>query len=151
MSLTNQQRLYAESRFAGLGKKEAALAAGCPGKTAAQAGSRLEKHPNVIMHLARLKENESETVPGAGRDALPRGVDPSRLVFDDPMELLKAQMNNYMLDPKVRIQAATALLPYTHQKMGESGKKENSENDARQVANSGRFQPIAPPQLRLIK
>ena len=149
MSLTRQQRLYAEARFAGHGKKDAALAAGCPEKTASQAGSRLERHPNVIAHLARLKAAESESVPGAGSDAPLPGVDLSARVYDDPIDLLKAEMNNIRLDPKIRIQAATALLPYTHQKMGESGKKEKAE-DAAQAAATGRFQQ-QPPPLRLFK
>lgn len=150
MSITNQQRLYAEARFAGMNKKESALAAGCPAKTASQAGSRLEKHPNVVAHLARLKANESETVPGAGKDAPPPGVETSMVFYDDPMDLLKAEMNNPLLDPRVRIQAATALLPYQHQKLGESGKKEKADDAARGVA-TGRFQPAKPPQLSLIK
>lgn len=149
MSLTNQQRLYAEARFAGLNKKNAALAAGCPEKTAAQAGSRLDRHPNVIAHLARLKANESQTVPGAGVDATPPGIDVNLIIYDDPMELLKAEMNNLTLDPKTRIQAATALLPYTHQKLGESGKKDDAAKAA-QGAVAGRFRPAAPPQLKLI-
>lgn len=150
MSLTNQQRLYAEARFAGFSKKDAALAAGCPEKTAAQAGSRLEKHPNVVAHLARLKANESDSNPVAGRDVFPEGIDKNTKFYDDPMELLKSEMNNPLLDPKTRIQAATALLPYLHQKQGESGKKEKAE-DAAQGAATGRFRMSAPPQLALIK
>lgn len=150
MSLTNQQRLYAEARFAGLNKKDAALTAGCPDKTASQAGSRLEKHPNVVAHLARLKANESDCVPGAGRDPLPQGVKVEAPFYDDPMELLKAEMNNPHLDIKTRIQAATALLPYVHQKQGESGKKEKADDAARDAA-TGRFQQQPPPQLTLLK
>ena len=150
MSLTNQQRLYAEARFSGLNKKDSALAAGCPEKSASQAGSRLDKHPNVVAHLARLKAKESDTVPGAGRDELPAGLDMDATVYDDPMDLLKAQMNNRLLDPKTRIQAATALMPYVHEKRGESGKKEKSDDAAKEVV-TGRFRPAPPPQLALIK
>lgn len=150
MSLTNQQRLYAEARFAGMGKKDSAMSAGCPEKSASQAASRLERHPNVVAHLCRLKENESDSVPTAGRDATPPNVAADAVFYDDPMELLKAEMNNHLLDPKTRIQAATALLPYSHQKLGESGKKEKAEDAARGVV-SGRFRPAAAPQLSLIK
>jgi len=66
------------------------------------------------------------------------------------MDLLKAEMNNPLLDPKTRIQAASALLPYLHQKQGESGKKERREEEAHGVV-TGRFRPAAPPQLALIK
>lgn len=148
MSLTNQQRLYAEARFAGLNKKDSALAAGCPERSASQAASRLEKHPNVLAHMARLKARESDSVPGAGRDEVPPGVDMA--FYDDPMDLLKAEMNNPILDPKTRIQAATALLPYLHQRQGEGGKKEKTDEAARAAA-TGRFKPSPPPQLALIK
>ena len=40
MALTEQKRRYAAARLAGLGKKAAAIEAGCPEKTAAQAASR---------------------------------------------------------------------------------------------------------------
>lgn len=150
MSLTNQQRLYAEARFSGLNKKDSALAAGCPAKSASQAGSRLEKHPNVVAHLARLKANESDNNPGVGRDPLPPGIDVAAPFYDDPKDLLVAEMNNPLLDPKTKIQAATALLSYFHQKPGEGGKKEAADAAARD-ASTGRFKPAPPPQLSLIK
>lgn len=154
MALTKQQSLYAEARFAGAGRREAALAAGCPAKTATQAAAKLEKHPNVIAHLARLKHLESETTPAAGRDAVPPDVDVELggEFFDDPKELLRHAMNDRRLDPKTRIQAAVALLPFEHQKLGESGKKQQQEKAAESVA-TGRFSPAAPPpsQLKLVK
>lgn len=70
--------------------------------------------------------------------------------FDDPLVMLRHAMNEQTLDPKTRIQAATALLPYTHQKLGESGKKEKAD-EAAQGAVTGRFKPATPPQLSLIK
>lgn len=151
-ALTEQQRRYAEARLAGLSKKDAAVAAGCPEKTAAQAGSRLEKHPNVLAHLARLKEIESTANPAAGRDAAPAGGLGGEF-FEDPKDMLKHAMNNRSLDPKIRLQAAIALLPFEHKKLGESGKKEQNE-EAAAGAVRGRFAPAAPPthaQLSLVK
>lgn len=136
----------------GLGIRDAAIFAGCPEKTASQAGSRLEKHPNVVAHLARLKQVESETVPGAGQDAAPSGVPLDAEFYDDPKELLRHAMNDRKLDPKTRIQAAVALLPFEHQKMGETGKKQQRDNDAGDVVK-GRFAPAKPPpspQLKLV-
>lgn len=151
MALTDQQRKYAEARMTGASIRDSALAAGCPAKTASQAGSRLEKHPNVVAHLARLKHVESETTPAAGRDAPPVGIDLGDEFFEDPKDMLRAAMNNKRLDPKTRIQAAVALLPFEHQKRGESGKKEQ-QADAAATAATGRFQPGAPPtrQLKLV-
>lgn len=153
MALTKQQAAYAEARFAGAGKRDAALAAGCPPKTATQAAAKLEKHPNVIAHLARLKHLESEETPAAGRDAAPPNVDVELggEFFEDPKELLRHAMNDRRLDPKTRIQAAVALMPFEHQKRGESGKKDQ-QADAAVTASAGRFQPGAPPsrQLKLV-
>lgn len=152
MALTEQQRKFAEARMSGLTIKEAAIAAGCPAKTASQAGSRLEKHPNVLAHLARLKNIESETVPGAGRDTPPPDLELGGEFFEDPKDLLRHAMNDRRLDIKSRIQAAVALLPYEHQKLGETGKKQQQVEAAGQVV-TGRFAPAAPPpsQLKLVK
>ncbi|MCY1294125.1 hypothetical protein D9M70_434070 [compost metagenome] len=136
----------------GLSIRDSAIAAGCPAKSASQAGSRLEKHPNVLAHLARLKNIESETVPGSGKDNPPPGVDLGGQFFEDPKELLRHAMNDRRLDPKTRIQAAVALLPFEHQKLGEGGKKQQQEKAAEDVV-TGRFKPAAPPsqQLKLVK
>lgn len=148
-SLTAQQRRYAEARFAGLGKKDAAMAAGCPEKTASPAGSRLERHPNVVAHLARLKAAESDANPTAGRDAAPPPTEGGEYI-EDPMVLLQSVMNDRKEDRKIRLQAAIALLPYTHQKLGEGGKKDQQANDAAGVVK-GRFAPASPPpQLKLV-
>lgn len=148
-SLTEQQRRYAESRFAGLGKKDAAVAAGCPEKTASQAGSRLERHPNVLAHLSRLKSAESDANPAAGRDAPPEG---GQVEFiEDPMVFLRTVMNDRLADGKMRLQAAIALLPYSHPKLGEGGKKEQQALAAGDVVQ-GRFAPAPPPaQLKLVQ
>lgn len=151
MSLTEQQRKYAEARMTGLSIREAAIAAGCPQKSASQAGSRLEKHPNVQGHLARLKAHESDTNPAAGRDvASPeqRGAG----IYDDPKEYLVSVMNDRFADRKTKMQAAIALLPFTHQKLGEGGKKDQ-QGKAAEAAGRGRFAPgAAPPaQLTLVK
>lgn len=152
MALTKQQSAYAEARFAGAGKRDAALAAGCPPKTATQAAAKLEKHPNVIAHLARLKSLESDASPAAGRDPVPEGVELSGEFFEDPKDLLRHAMNDRRLDPKTRIQAAVALLPFEHQKLGESGRKDKQATAA-EDAVTGRFKPATPPsqQLKLVK
>lgn len=125
------------------------MAAGCPAKTASQAGSRLEKHPNVVAHLARLKTEESDSNPAAGRDAPP----PSDVTefYEDPKLFLQAVMNDRREDRKMRLQAAIALLPYVHQKPTEGGKKDQQEQAAA-GAVQGRFAPASPPaQLKLVQ
>ncbi|MCR6651797.1 MAG: terminase small subunit [Cellvibrionaceae bacterium] len=147
MSLTEQQRCYAEARMQGHSKKDAAVIAGCPEKSAAQAGSRLERHPNVLAYIARLKAIESETTPAAGMDALPS--ESEMKVFEDPMEMLLDAMNDRRLDIKTRLDVAKALLPYEHQKLGDGGKKEGQRNKAEKVVQ-GKFKPSPPPQLKLV-
>lgn len=152
MSLTQQQRKYAEARMTGLSVRESAIAAGCPEKTASQAGSRLEKHPNVLAHLVRLKRVESDTIPGTGSDATPPPSPFDEQYCEDPREFLKKAMNAKVLEPKLKIQAAIALLPYEYAKLGESGKKEQKELAAGEVVK-GRFAPAAPPsaQMKLVR
>lgn len=60
--ITHQQRLYAEARASGRAKKEAAVIAGYPEKTASQAASRLEKNKKILDHWARIgfKPHEQE-------------------------------------------------------------------------------------------
>jgi phage terminase small subunit len=55
MALTEQKRRYAEARMSGASKKEAAIAAGCPEKTASQAASRYEKDPDVLAAIGRTQ------------------------------------------------------------------------------------------------
>src|SRR5699024_1405540 len=116
-------------------------------------GSRLEKHPNVLAHLGRLKSLESDAMPAAGRDApTPGAAGVDGEFFEDPKDMLKHAMNDRHLDPKTRLQAAIALLPFEHQKLGESGKKEQQDKAA-QAAGKGRFAPSATPpaQLSLVR
>lgn len=161
MSLTAQQRLFAESRHAGLTPKEAAIAAGCPEKTAAQAGSRLNKHPNVIAHMERLRQANKKPSKAKPKRPQKAAVAPDEVAaqpsldsvpeppgvyeyIDDPKEFLRQAMNNPLLDPKLQIQAAVALMPYDHAKLGEKGKKEQKVDEAEKIAK-GRFSSMPPP------
>jgi phage terminase small subunit len=63
----------------------------------------------------------------------------------DPLEFLRSIMNDHNSDAKLRVDAAKALMPFLHQKLGEGGKKEQRQKDAEKVA--GRFSAGAPPKL----
>ncbi|AIO66964.1 hypothetical protein DM82_1134 [Burkholderia oklahomensis] len=65
--------------------------------------------------------------------------------FTDPKAFLLAAMNDSRTEPKLRIDAAKALMPFVHKKLGEGGKKEQSAEAAKKAA--GRFAPAAPPRL----
>lgn len=148
MALTEQKRRYAEARLSGLGKKQAAITAGCPEKTASQAASRLEKDPEVQAAMGR-----SVVVNSTMKSEQPQG-DPDPYIpaaADDPMDFLKGVMQDLVADPKLRIDAAKALLPYIHGKVAEGGKKEQKADAAKKAA-TGRFRTGAPPTpLRSVK
>lgn len=154
MALTKKKRLYVEARDK-MGKsiQDSAIYAGCPEKSARQAGSRLEKDPDVASYRKRLAsgddaaEEPAKTEPKASKakevaPVLPvLDEDGSPLVTDDPIYFLKKQMNAEGEDPKLRQDAAKALLPYLYPRMGEKGKKEKQEEDAKNTAGKTPFSP----------
>jgi phage terminase small subunit len=71
------------------------------------------------------------------------------------MEYLMDVMNHEKMPFAMRLDAAKALLPYMHERVGEKGKKEQAAERAKVVAGGkgsrGPFSPKAPPQLRVVK
>ena len=142
MALTEQKRRYAAARLAGASKKQAAVAAGCPEKTASQAASRLEKDPDVQAAMGRafVAEKARKEQPA---------VDPDPYIpaqAGDALEFMRRMMNDLEADPKLRLDAAKALAMYTVVKPGEQGKK-GQKADAAKKAAAGRFGQSAPPRL----
>lgn len=76
---------------------------------------------------------------------IPPGV---TLAHTDPKLFLLALMNDLEADVKLRADAAKALMPFMHTKLGEGGKKEQQAEAARKVAS--KFAAAAPP-LKLIR
>lgn len=148
MALTGKKRLFAEALLAGKSNKMAALAAGYSAASASAAGSRLAKDKDVLAHLQR-KAKAVSAAPQAAADAAapPAGsFDLSQaLSHRDPRAFLMAAMNDALLEPKLRIDAAKALMPFEFAKKGEGGKKEQQADAAKKVAS--RFAPAAPPKL----
>lgn len=68
---------------------------------------------------------------------------------DDPKEFLTAVMNHPGVDGKLRIDAARTLLPFTHAKLAEQGKKVERANAAKE-AGAGKFAAAQPPKLALV-
>jgi phage terminase small subunit len=66
--------------------------------------------------------------------------------YSDPKDFLRAVMNDSMTDAKVRVDAAKALMPYEHTRLGEGGKKEAKQQAAQEVG-AGKFAASAPPPL----
>lgn len=152
MALTRKQETFAAAVLAGMSNKDAAITAGYSAKSASAAGSRLAKDPAVVSHLAK-----SRAVPSATVEPVPEPAtvtSPAKpfdlkamLTHADPKDFLLAAMNDLELDAKQRIDAAKALMPFTHAKLGEGGKKDQ-KHDAAKVAAQGRFStPPPPPRL----
>ena len=166
--LTHQQRLYAENRAKGLGKKAAAVAAGCPEKSASQAASRYEKTADVVAHMSRLGFDPSQKKAAAPKpkNSIPKkNIDPEITAaqklqerssdnyskgFNCPIEYMKHVMNADVEDPKLRLDAAKALASFTVAKPGDKGKKEERQDAADRVATTGRFSS-APRPLKAVK
>jgi len=158
MALTGKQRQFVEAKARGASNTQAALKAGYSEATAPQAGSRLAKHPEVIAALAKLAERakskskgstkeKSGTKPQASQPIVPPGSNVLALskLYEDPKAFLKAVMNDTVSDMKLRVDAAKAMLPYEHARLGEGGKKEQKNAAAKTAAS--KFAPAQPPKL----
>lgn len=142
MALTEQKRRYAAARLAGAPKKQAAIEAGCPAKTAAQAASRLEKDRDVQAAMGRAVAVEQKRKDEPAIDPNPHIPGQA----GDPLEFMRSMMNDLEAEPKLRLDAAKALAAFTVAKPGEQGKKDQKA-DAAKKASAGRFGQSAPPRL----
>ena len=145
MALTGKKKAFADAKLAGKSNKEAAIAAGYSEKTAAAAGARLVKDVNIAAYLAAAKAS-----PGK-KDKAGEQPPSDALAHNDPMAFLRSIMNDPGQEPRMRIDAAKAMLPYTHRKLGEEGKKEERQKAAESAAKGGsKFAP-PPPPLKLVR
>ena len=151
MALTGKKRAFADAVLAGFSNKEAAIRAGYSPATAAQSGAR----PPKARHAAPYRPRHKKAAPAAA--APPPPAPPPAPTFDinvalmhsDPRAFLVAAMNDAALDAKLRIDAAKALMPFTHAKLGEGGKKDQKNEEAKKVAS--RFGVARPPALKAVK
>ena len=95
--------------------------------------------------MAGVKGQSGGARPGAGRKPKAPTLAQISLTYDDPAKFLAAVMNDVETDVKVRTDAAKALMPYKHARVGEGGKKEQKQDAANKVAS--RFSSSAPPKL----
>lgn len=104
--------------------------------------------------MAGIKGKSGGARPGAGRK--PKAVElldlssvlSKALTHKDPQGFLLAVMNDGSSDAKLRVDAAKALMPFMHQKVGESGKKDEKATAAKKAAN--KFAPTSAP-LKLVR
>jgi phage terminase small subunit len=150
MALTGKKKLFADAVLAGKSNKDAAIKAGYSVKTASAAGSRLVKDKDVVAYLKSAKKptaKSDKTEPEAQAEdrSVPTFDLNKALQHSDPKNFLIAAMNDALLDTKQRIEAAKALMPFMHQKLGEGGKKEKQADEAKKVAS--KFGQAQPPKL----
>lgn len=146
MALTEKKRRFADALLSGASNKKAAIDAGYSEKTAPQAGSKLAKDSDVLAYLERRRKFDQATaeVKAETQKVNSERAAETEASGNDPIAFLERMMANELEDPKLRIDAAKALLPYKHTKKGELGKKEQAQVKASEVAQ-GRFGSRKPP------
>lgn len=157
MALTGKQRQFVDAKARGASNKDAAIAAGYAASSAAAAGSRLAKNPEVIAALEMLKRRpDVKAKQGKPTDEPDQvGEDGSGEFLDclpeteDPLDWLLALMNEPRAKVFDRRNAAQTAVPYVHGKKGEMGKKEQ-KTEAAKTAGRGKFAAGKPP-LRVVK
>ncbi len=141
--LTDKQQAFVTNKAAGVGNRDAAIAAGYAESSADVAAAKL---------VARADIKDAIKAASRTTDAAPDKLTMPRAEYTDPLEFLMDVMNHHHLPIAMRADAAKQLLPYHHARMGEIGKKELAQQRAQQVVGSARslFAPKAPPKLRSI-
>lgn len=151
MALTGKKRVFADAVLAGRSNKDAAIEAKYSAATASAAGSRLVKDPEVAAYLASRRTASAAAPAASAKSPVPayddEEVDPlNGAHYVDPKEFLGAAMNAPELEMRQRIDCAKALMPFTHQKLGEGSKKDEKQAAAKTAAK-GRFSPATAPKL----
>ena len=152
MALNARKRAFADALAQGKSQRQAALAAGYVNNADSldKTGYRLVRDPDVIAYLERTHGRTTAETPQPEKVKTPSAPKPPKVSsepaprhdgegwVEDPMEYLKRVMNDPLEDPKLRADAAKALMPFIHQRQGETGKKEQKQAAAEQT-NTGRF------------
>ncbi|WP_225773308.1 terminase small subunit [Pseudomonas sp. Marseille-Q5115] len=150
MALTPKKRAFVAAVREGASNRNAAIAAGCPEKTASAAGSRLAKDPDVLRELGKVTAQAPvNAYVNESVNAAPSNEPGQVRRYTDPLAFLMDQMNDPELEAKDRRDAAKALMPFVHQRKGEGGKKEQAREKAAEVA-AGKFGTRRGP-LRSVK
>ena len=169
MGLTDRKRAYALARLEGLRPREAAEKAGYSGdqKSLGRTARRLNADPDVIATIERaggLPHSQDPTKAPkqpsikavakilershAAKQQKPEEPAAPEVWHEDPLAFLKTVMNDPGEDPKLRVDAAKALMPFVHQRKGESGKKEAAADKAKEAAS--KFAAPTPPKLKAV-
>ncbi|CAB3680762.1 terminase small subunit [Achromobacter kerstersii] len=169
MALTDKKRRFVDALLSGLSGAKAAIHAGYSENGAAQAAARLMRDKHVLAALGRtaqvnkrVNKNSVNKKPDSAPPSDVPSDEPSAAdsgesmglkalgLTSDPRAVLVAIMNDLGEEPKLRMEAAKALMPFTHGKIAEQGKK-GAKQEAATKAAGGRFAPPPPPtHLRVV-
>ena len=94
-----------------------------------------KQNANVQVVKVEKMESGPEQVHGqfVGRDEIAYGAK------DDPLEYLKSVWTDESEDPKLRLDAAKAAMPYIHGKVADKGKKQTKADEAKKATQQGKF------------
>jgi len=139
--LNESQELFFKATLRGEKPEQAAISAGLSPKTAKAAGFRMRKHPAIVAALAAIGIG-TKPAPTGKPEASPGESEPDIVTIEipeteDPKVFLTALMNCPKAGVKARLEAAKALLPFEHSKIGEKGKKVTKAEGAKDLAEEG--------------
>lgn len=157
--LTPTQELFFQATLRGEKPEQAAISAGL--KSPKPSGFRMRKHPAIVAALAAVGISTSgikPTKPGSTESASEEDAAAELATIEipeteDPKVFLTALMNCPKAGVKARLEAAKALLPFEHSKIGEKGKKATKAEGAANAAAEGQkfgARP-APAPLKAVK
>lgn len=139
--LNESQELFFKATLRGEKPEQAAISAGLSPKTAKAAGFRMRKHPAIVAALAAVgigtKSAPTDKPSASNEEAEPDIVTIEIPETEDPKIFLTALMNCPKAGVKARLEAAKALLPFEHSKIGEKGKKVTKAEGAKEMAEQG--------------
>lgn len=142
--LNESQELFFKATLRGEKPEQAAISAGLSPKTAKAAGFRMRKHPAIVAALATVGIG-TKSAPSSKPAATEEGSEPDIVTIeipetDDSLVFLEALMNCPKAGVKARLEAAKALAPFQHARVGEKGKKESKQDQAGET-KGGKFGP----------
>lgn len=161
MAITAKQERYARLVASGMDLHTAALEAGCKNHEAARKFvADMAKRENVQAFIHQVRtvdaglttptDNTTATTDISYPTVQATPIETAQVrqaptTKQSPLEFLTSVFNNAegLYTPKERINAAIALLPYTEQKLAQTGKKEDAIDTAREKSESGRFSTLS--------
>lgn len=144
--LNETQEKFFKATLRGEKPEQAAISAGL--KSPKAAGFRMRKHPAIVAALAAVgiqTKNPRPAKPGAipGESDEDSVGDIATIEIEetsDSLVFLEALMNCPKAGVKARLEAAKALAPFQHARVGEKGKKETKQEAAGDT-KGGKFGP----------